>query len=207
MRYGATEGLQEDVHLMELRVGSMRHMLSERGGAPSLVAPSQLWLSRMRVLDWFSYFSPSPYAHVSPSRSMQPFMWACSGMVCRYKCRADPAGKVQGAAGEGVAHARRPDLALCRLAQLVPPEVKDTPEAPRQAKLKLREMGPLSRCLGLHRTSLGPPACFLPLDPHSDMAELAMHACCVEGQASFADGSRPHCIGGRLCMNKSILKG
>ena len=60
---------------------------------------------------------------------------------------------------------------------LCPPEVKDTPEAPRQAKLKLREMGPLSRCLGLHRTSLGPPACFLPLDPTPTWQNLlCMHA-------------------------------
>ena len=30
-------------------------------------------------------------------------------------------------------------------AQLVPPEVKDTPEAPKQAKEKLRQMGPMTR--------------------------------------------------------------
>lgn len=29
--------------------------------------------------------------------------------------------------------------------QMVPPEVKDTPEAPKQAKEKLRQMGPMTR--------------------------------------------------------------
>ncbi len=29
--------------------------------------------------------------------------------------------------------------------QLVPPEVTDTPEAPKQAKEKLRQMGPMTR--------------------------------------------------------------
>ena len=37
-------------------------------------------------------------------------------------------------------------LLLLLLVQLVPPEVTDTPEAPKQAKEKLRQMGSLSRC-------------------------------------------------------------
>lgn len=39
-------------------------------------------------------------------------------------------------------------MLLLPLVQLVPPEVTDTPEAPKQAKEKLRQMGSLSRCAG-----------------------------------------------------------